>query len=165
MEDTIKLAGWKKARRVVLLRRPIKVDLALSQQVPWQLGEQAELFFPGKDKRVWEYATLVTNSSYKPQTIAQLYRDRADAENSFDELKNQWGWDGFTTQDIGRCQSSARAVALIYNWCSWYLPGCKSERANGGDHESGAVAGGRWESGQACWANNTLFDINAWREG
>jgi Transposase DDE domain group 1 len=120
MEDTIKLAGWKMARRVVLLRRPIKLDLALSQQVPTQSGEQAELFFPGKDTRTWEYATLVTNSTYEPQTIAQLYRDRADAENSFDELKNQWGWGGFTTQDMGRCQSSARAVALIYNWWSWY---------------------------------------------
>ena len=86
-----------RARRVVLLRRPLKVDLALSQQVPGQLGEQAELFFPGKNTRTWEYATLVTNSSYEPQTIAQLYRDRADAENSFDELKNQWGWGGFTT--------------------------------------------------------------------
>ena len=24
--------------------------------------------------------------------LAQIYRDRAEAENSFDELKNQWGW-------------------------------------------------------------------------
>ena len=31
--------------------------------------------------------------------LAQLYRDRADADNGFDELKNQWGWGGFTTQD------------------------------------------------------------------
>jgi hypothetical protein len=30
-------------------------------------------------------------------------------------LKNQWGWGGFTTQDIERCQTRARAVALIYN--------------------------------------------------
>ncbi|MBF0566805.1 MAG: hypothetical protein HQK89_16385 [Nitrospirae bacterium] len=33
-------------------------------------------------------------------TIAQLYCDRADMENCFDELKNQWGWGGYTTQDI-----------------------------------------------------------------
>jgi hypothetical protein len=45
-----------------------------------------------------------------------LYRDRADAENVFDELKNQWGWGGFTTQDIARCQLLADAGALIYNW-------------------------------------------------
>jgi hypothetical protein len=28
-----------------------------------------------------------------------LYRDRGDCENAFDELKNQWGWGGFTTHE------------------------------------------------------------------
>lgn len=51
-------------------------------------------------------------------TISQLYRDRADAENGFDELKNQWGWGGNTTRDIARCQLTARMVALVYNWWS-----------------------------------------------
>ena len=53
--------------------------------------------------------------------MGQLYRDRADCENGFDELKNQWGWGGYTTQDLERCNLSARAVALIYNWWSWYV--------------------------------------------
>ena len=59
--------------------------------------------------------------------MAQLYRDRADAENGFDELKNQWGWGGFTTQDIERCQTSARTVALVYNWWNWYCRAAKPE--------------------------------------
>ena len=63
---------------------------------------------------------LVTNSTYALDAFGQLYRDRADCDNGFDELKNQWGWGGFTTQDIERCQTSARAVALVYNWWSWY---------------------------------------------
>jgi hypothetical protein len=42
-------------------------------------------------------------------------------ENGFDELKNQWGWGGYTTHDIERCNLPARAVALIYNWWSWYV--------------------------------------------
>ncbi|MCX7113630.1 MAG: hypothetical protein NTX45_26800 [Proteobacteria bacterium] len=54
-------------------------------------------------------------------TVAQLYRDRGDAENSFDELKNQWGWGGFTTQDLHRCQLTARAVALGYNGWSLFV--------------------------------------------
>ena len=37
-----------------------------------------------------------------------------------DELKNQWGWAGFTTQDIDRCQVTARLIAQIYNWWSLY---------------------------------------------
>ena len=100
-----------------------------------------ELLLPGKDAELWEYAVLVTNSSYFLESIhptdedlsvgaaamAQLYRDRADAENGFDELKNQWGWSGFTAQDIERCQTSARAVALIYNWWSWYCRAAKPE--------------------------------------
>ena len=81
--------------------------------------------------RLWEYAVLVTNSDYPLAAFGQLYRDRADCENGFDELKNQWGWGGFTTQDIERCQSSARAVALVYNWWSWYCraakPGARME--------------------------------------
>jgi hypothetical protein len=37
----------------------------------------------------------------------------------FDELKNQWGWGGFTTQDLTRCR--LLAVALIYNWWSLFV--------------------------------------------
>ena len=33
-------------------------------------------------------------------------------------MKNQWGWGGYTTQDLARCRLSALAVALIYNWWS-----------------------------------------------
>ena len=38
----------------------------------------------------------------------------------FDELKNQWGWGGFTTQDC-RCRLLAGMVALIYNWWSLFV--------------------------------------------
>ena len=53
--------------------------------------------------------------------LTQLYRDRADAKNNFDEIKNQWGWGGFTTQDIARCRLIARRVALIYNWWTLFV--------------------------------------------
>ena len=46
---------------------------------------------------------------------------RADAENVFDELKNQWGWGGYMTHDIKRCRLTADAVALIYNWWSLFV--------------------------------------------
>ncbi len=64
---------------------------------------------------------LATNATYDIAAIGQLYRDRCDCENRFDELKNQWGWGGFTTQDMHRSQVTARAVALVYNWWSWYV--------------------------------------------
>jgi hypothetical protein len=75
----------------------------------------------GKNITGYEYAVLVTNTDYEILSLGQLYRDRADAENAFAELKNQWGWGGFTTHDLHRCQLSARAVALIYNWWSLFV--------------------------------------------
>ncbi len=71
--------------------------------------------------QVWEYTVLATNATYDIAAIGQLYRDRCDCENGFDELKNQWGWGGFRTQDMHRSQVTARAVALVYNWWSWYV--------------------------------------------
>jgi hypothetical protein len=124
VEDTLRLAGWDKSRRVVILRRPAQSGVALRRN---SAEGQMELLLPDQDVELWEYAVLVTDSSYPLESMAQLYRDRADAENGFDELKNQWGWGGFTTQDIERCQTSARAVALIYNWWSWYCRAAKPE--------------------------------------
>lgn len=54
-------------------------------------------------------------------SVAQLYRDRADAENNFDKLKNHWGWGGFTPQDLKRCRFMARIIALIYNGWSLFV--------------------------------------------
>ncbi|MFN7481087.1 MAG: transposase, partial [Betaproteobacteria bacterium] len=78
--------------------------------------------------RLWEYAVFVTDLDYPLEAIGQLYRDRADAENAFDELKNQWGLGGFTTQDIKRCQTVARSCALVFNWWSWY---CRAAHPGG----------------------------------
>jgi len=89
--------------------------------------EQQLLAFVEADRKAgkaitgYEYAVLVTNTDHEILSLGQLYRDRADAENAFDELKNQWGWGGFTTHDLHRCQLAARAVALIYNWWSLFV--------------------------------------------
>lgn len=37
----------------------------------------------------YEYSPLVTSTPYEILALAQLYRDRVDAENNFDELKHQ----------------------------------------------------------------------------
>lgn len=52
-------------------------------------------FIDHSDKvKLWEYIVLVINTDYSLETLGQLHRDRADCENGFDELKNQWGWGG-----------------------------------------------------------------------
>ena len=121
VEDWLKLHGWSKKRRVVVVRQRIKGGVARERRVD---GRQLKLELDGpsvhEGERLWEYAVMVTDVKYPIEAIGQLYRDRADCENGFDELKNQWGLSGFTTQDINRCQTTARACALVYNWWSWY---------------------------------------------
>ncbi len=69
----------------------------------------------------YEYALLATSLTDPLSALAQHYRDRGDAENIYDEQKNQWGWGGYTTHDMKRCQIMARIIALIYNWWSLYV--------------------------------------------
>ena len=70
---------------------------------------------------MYAYAVLVSNLPNEVLAISQLYRDRADCENVFDEIKNQWGWGGYVTQKIPLCRLIARMVALIYNWWNLFV--------------------------------------------
>ena len=135
------LEGWSRSRPLVVLRRQIRNDLALTQPdpaAPKQLSlGLAEIVDQGV---LYEYVVLVSSLDEEVATIAQHYRDRADAENNFDELKNQWSWSGFTTQDLLRCQVLAR----IGRWCTtggrclrgWGDP----RQAWRGDHNPSAAA-------------------------
>lgn len=116
----LRLEGWSRRRQVLVLRRQVpregtagEVDPAAPKQLSLGLAEITERGV------VYEYAVLVTSLEEEIFTLAQHYRDRAGAENNFDELKNQWGWAGFTTQDLKRCQLMAHVTALVYNW--WTL--------------------------------------------
>jgi hypothetical protein len=118
-ETMLRLQGWSRHRRIILLRRKLARDVAITDRAT---SSQPLLGFAeaGPDKELWEYAALVTSLDDEILTLGQLYRDRADAENVFDELKNQWGWGGFTTQDLSRCRLLAGTVALVYNWWSLF---------------------------------------------
>jgi len=116
-EAELKLVCWTRSRRVIVTRRKINDNIVLADE------KQQRLAFIETDDMIngYEYAVLVTNLPYEIHAIAQLYRDRADAENCFDELKNQWGWGGYTTSDLKRCRLASRMVALIYNWWSLFV--------------------------------------------
>jgi len=119
------LTGWDRRRRVVVLRRPLMGEIAISTDDADD--SQQQFAFVEADRKAgkgitgYEHAVLVTNTDFEVLSLGQLYRDRADAENAFDELKNQWGWGGFTTHDRHRCQLAARGVALAYNWWSLFV--------------------------------------------
>jgi hypothetical protein len=121
-EAELQLKNWSRARRVAVLRRRVRGSLArerVDPAAPKQLSlGLAEVVGPGE---VYEYAVLVSSLAEDLEALGRLYRDRADAENNFDELKNQWGWAGFTTQDLKRCAALARVQALVYNWWGLFV--------------------------------------------
>lgn len=115
--STLRLSGWSKDRRVIVLRRKLKEKKQKAKKKEDQMCFPFLAFLPNSDE--YEFAILVTTLELDILTIAQLYRDRATSENHFDELKNQWGWGGFVTQDLKRSQIMARITAQVYNW--WTL--------------------------------------------
>lgn len=130
-EAALQLMGWKRSRRVFVMRRAVRMEVLIERAAkrgrkrhgPQQRQlDFIDLSFIDKNTpdKIYEYAVLVSNAEFDIEAMGQLYRDRADCENGFDELKNQWGWGGYTTHDIERCNLSAQAVALVYNWWSLY---------------------------------------------
>ena len=69
-------------------KRERRAEPAAAHELSWpRLAECG----PAPD---YEYQVLVTSLSEDRLSIADLYRQRADAENVSDELKNPWGWGG-----------------------------------------------------------------------
>ena len=120
-EDVLQLQGWEKERRVVVIRRRLSSDHIISIECEKE-GQQQLAFIDGpEDIRTYEYSVLVTDLEDDLVTLFYHYRDRADCENNFDEMKNQWGWGGYTTKNIKSCQFMARMIALIYNWWNLFV--------------------------------------------
>ena len=112
-EAGLQLPGWTRQRRCVFLRRRADRS-APSPALP--ASTEFEFVQVLDQDPCYEYIVLVTNTDHPLAALARLYRERADCENVFDEIKNQWGWAGFVTQDLRRCRILARLIALLYNW-------------------------------------------------
>jgi len=128
-ESEIKLSTWSSKRRVVVLKRKHtkkRDNIALpveSNQMEFPLAIVVD-----DDDVVYEYQVLVTNTDHDIPALAQLYRDRGDCENNFDELKNHWGWGGFNSQKSERAQIMMRLIGLVYNWWNVFCRLAKPER-------------------------------------
>ena len=127
MTATLRLSGWSRERRVVLVREapalaPVGAQARRRRDhLAGSLPGSAE--WPASPApwsgRIAVLVTTLDARAYPARALARLYRERADAENVYDELKNQWGWNGFTTQKLKPCRFMANLVALVYNW--WHL--------------------------------------------
>jgi len=121
LSTELKLSTWKQPRRVVLVRRRLSRNIVVAPDSHKVLPEQLSLLEPAENMAAYEYSVLVTSLESEVVSIVQHYRDRADCENNFDEIKNQWGWGGFVTQKIKPCRLIARMIALVYNWWSLFV--------------------------------------------
>lgn len=137
----IKLSGWSISRRCVLVREsPAKAPVEKQARRrknyhPETLGKGVG-WDPVPTPWSGKIAVLVTNldtTNWPDITLAGLYRDRADAENIFDETKNQWGWCGFTTRRMGPTRIMATFIAIVYNLWRLYV------RYYDGEHNREAV--------------------------
>jgi hypothetical protein len=123
-EGVLSLQGWSRSRRVVILRRRLNDQHRARRRLAREQARQGLLLSAADqaacESVIYEHQILVTSLPYEILTLATLYRERGDAENPFDELKNQWSWAGFTTHDLRSCQHAARLAALAYNWWTLY---------------------------------------------
>ena len=126
-ESQLQLTGWDCPRRVVIYRRahtrkapPKKPAMALEGRCAQQ-AELINLELVEDAALTYEYAVYVTDLERDASQVRGLYNPRGDNENCYDELKNHWGWGGFTLRDLARSELMANLVALIYNLWSVYI--------------------------------------------
>ena len=115
-ETRVRLEGWSRDRRVIVTRT-LKPANPSPQDVFWSADQE-------------EFCAYVTNLSEEEATSAQVvltYRKRGDAENVFDELKNQWGFAGFCSGKGVVTETAARLLLLTYNLWSLFVRVLKEE--------------------------------------
>jgi hypothetical protein len=132
LETTLRLGGWSKERRVILVREA-PAAAPVREAGKSRRGKDRQHLLPNAKGEGWDacatpwsgkIAVLVTSldeQAFPAVVMPRHYRDRADAENCFDELKNQWGWNGYTSRRLASSRIMANLIALIYNWWSLYL--------------------------------------------
>lgn len=110
-ECKIKLSSWDKERRVVVGRRLISK----------QSAEESGTFFGICEYKFMAFVTDLSTTQFTCWQISDLYDKRADCENIFDELKNQWGLSGFCSQQQNVTEFAARMTLFTYNLWSLFV--------------------------------------------
>lgn len=117
-EAMVLLPGWSKSRRVIFGRRCLGV-------LP---KEKLGTFWDETRHEFEAYVTSLAVEEASAWQIVELYRKRADAENVFDELKNQWGFNGFCSRKRSVSELAARLLLLTYNLWNLFLRLMSPER-------------------------------------
>lgn len=120
-ETVTEFGNHQTQRRIILMRRRIQKENLIYEDPSKPKQLSIGFIEDPEDIKLFEYSVLVTNLDSDIISILQHYRDRADCENVFDEMKNQWGWGGYTTKDLKTSQFMSRIIALIYNWWNLFV--------------------------------------------
>lgn len=67
------------------------------------------------DEEIHAYVTNLSEEELDSPGIVLCYRKRADSENVFDELKNQWGFAGFSSSKAVVVECTSRLMLMAYN--------------------------------------------------
>ena len=164
-EGPIKLTGWNQSRRVIALRRPLIGDVLLADE-----SQQLGLAFVESEcpAKRYEYAVLVTDLPYDVLALAQLYRDRADSENTFDELKNQWGagrlhHKGSQAQPLCRHDGGVDLQLVVLVCPSGAPLALLSPGTAGGDYQPTLFAVWHCQKNHSCRAATSEDHTPAWQ--
>jgi hypothetical protein len=104
-ETVFQAQGWKKSRRVVLVRQRAKDK---------DFVRGRELF----DDPAYLYQAILTNRTDAPEDVWRFYRKHADIENQIRELKWDYGVDGFCQKKFFATEAAFRLVCVTYNLVS-----------------------------------------------
>jgi len=110
-EVQLQLHGWSAPRRVVFGRRLLGHTGGADDSEFWAYAK-------------YDYEAYVTDlppATAESWQIIELYRQRADCENVFDELKNQWGFSGFCSQSRAVHETAMRLLLVTYNLWNLFL--------------------------------------------
>ena len=106
-EFTVKLFGWSKERRFVVIRERLRETKAA-------VGRRL-IEVPGYTFRVW-----VTNRKERAMDLWRDYNGRAGIEQRIEELKHDLAADGFCLQPFFATESAFLAVLCTFNLLSLY---------------------------------------------
>ena len=110
IEKYVRLSGWSKSRRVVITRQLI------SKETP----EESGTLFGICNYKYQVYITNLSSNQLSFWQLIDLYNQRADCENIFDDLKNHWGMSGFCSKYEVVTELASQFSVLSYNIWSLY---------------------------------------------
>ena len=99
--------SWRAPRRIIVVRQNIR-------ERPEAAGRTL-VNVPG-----YRVQAFVTNLTLPPAEVWRLYRGRADAENRIEELKYDFGMNGFCLDSFYGTEAAFRTVLLAYNLMSLF---------------------------------------------